>query len=114
MKLPIVFLFLLATLSASASESFQAADARPVPAHPSMYSFNDLYRLTVTDGALAPLPSQAEGEARARVAVAPPARAAGASFSLPVSREPSGALMLLAGIAAAIWVARRRMGYTFG
>lgn len=114
MKLPIALVFLLATLAASASESFQAADQRPAPAHPSMYSFSDLYRLTVTGGALAALPPQAEGEAPVRIAAAPAARATEASFTLPVSREPSRALMLLAGVAAAIWVARRRMGVPLG
>jgi hypothetical protein len=46
-------------------------------------------------------------DAPMRVATAP----ASAQFSVAEAREPQLGLLLLSGFAAAVWVARRRLGY---
>lgn len=94
---------------AGGDDSFQGALQRGAAVHPSQYSFADLYRVTVA-GPVAPLlaPS-APAETAVRVATALPAP----QFSIAEVREPQLGLLLLSGIALAIWVARRRLGYGF-
>ena len=97
-----------AAQAASGAESFHAALQRPGEVHPSQYSFADLYRLAVA-GTVASLGTGAGTEAPVRTATAQP----GAQFSISESPEPQRGALLLAGVALAIWVARRRLGYAF-
>jgi hypothetical protein len=88
--------------------SFQSAAVSPLPPHPALYSFVDVYRLTVA-GAMAGLPLVENAiDARMRVAVA---QAAGAEprFSVASVPQPDKWLLLLAGLALAGWVAHRRL-----
>lgn len=97
--------------AANPEESFAGALQRGVATHPSHYSFADVYRLTVSEPALAGFPFAAAHDSAIRVAVtqAP----APAQFSIGPVPEPQFWLLLLSGFAAAAWVARRRLGYSF-
>ena len=115
MKTLVAIAFVLAAVPAAGSTSFQDAVQPALPAHPSMYSFADLYRLTA-GGVPArgwPLLDAAVPDAPIRVAAAQPAPAPEAQFSVVRMPEPRGWLLLLAGLALAAWVARRRLGYSF-
>jgi hypothetical protein len=98
--------FLFCAQAAAGDDSFQGALQRGPAAHPSQYSFVDLYRLTVAGpaGTLFPVPAT---DTPVRVATALPA----AQFSVAEVREPHLGMLLLSGIALAAWVARRRLGY---
>ena len=123
--------------SACAAEYAAIADA-PVlqapPAQPSMYSFADVFRLTVAGAALAdnpllrlPTSAAALPDYQLRVASSEPREPARNLFSiaapapLPASYvfsigalpQPQRWLLILSGLAAAAWVARRRLGYSF-
>ena len=91
----------------------QPASPLPVqaPAQPPalLYSFNDVYRLTVNGAAMADFPAAA-GPLRVAVTPQPPADS---GFSIREVPAPELWLLILAGLAAAFWVARRRMGYSF-
>jgi hypothetical protein len=106
---------LSAALVASGQESFQSALQRGSAAAPAQhafaaqYSFADIYRLAVAAPAAAGLPSAPAGDTPIRVA----ATQAPAQFSIAEVREPQLWVLLLAGLAAAVWVARRRLGYGF-
>ena len=109
--------FLLALLlccaaqAAPGEESFQGAPGRGAAAHPSQLSFADLYRLTLAGPAAPGLPAVAAPDAPVRVAAAP--AQAPAQFSIADTPKPELWLLLLSGLAAAVWVARRRLGYGF-
>jgi hypothetical protein len=115
MKVLLQALAVLATLAASLPVHAQAPMYAPLPASRELYSFADLYRLTVA--AEWPLPAataQAPGPLQVRaVARDIPAAAPAASYVFLVSpvASPQGGLLFLAGLAAAAWVARRRLGY---
>lgn len=91
---------------AAGEESFQAALQRGTAAHPSLYSFSDLYRLAVS-GPAPDLWVLQPSEAPVRTAAAP----LSAQFSVAETPQPQPALLLLSGMALAMWVARRRLGY---
>jgi hypothetical protein len=93
---------------AAADESFQGAVQRSAAVHPSLYSFSDLYRLAVAS-AVPGGPLLQPGDAPVRTAVAAPA----AQFAISDVREPQLGALLLSGLALALWVARRRLGYAF-
>jgi hypothetical protein len=101
----------LCALPAAAQESFYGALPAAAP-QPSMYSFVDVYQLTVSGAALASLPVLTLNDSPMRVAVAAPAAQPEASFSIASVGEPRGWL-LLSGFALALWVARRRLGHSF-
>jgi MYXO-CTERM domain-containing protein len=98
---------LLAPAAGAADESFHGAVQRGAAVPPAQHSFSDLYRLAVTSGAGPALPTGASGEAPLRTATAQ----APAQFSVSDASEPGLGLLLLSGLAAATWVARRRLGY---
>jgi hypothetical protein len=111
MKLPtLIFAVALfcAAHPAAAEESFQGALQRGSAAHPSLYSFSDLHRLAVS-GPAAGFWIVPASDAPIRTATAQPA----AQFSVSEASQPPLALLLLSGLAAAMWVARRRLGYAF-
>jgi hypothetical protein len=119
---------LLAGLAASAHAAaqwsrdpgadFQVGLSGPPPAHASLYSFSDVFRLTVAGAAMAQYPLAALGtgpglpEYPMRVVSAEP-QAAGYVFSIGAVRRPEQWLLLLSGLALAGWVARRRLIYSF-
>jgi hypothetical protein len=79
---------------------------------PSLYSFADLYRLTV-NGAGADellLPGVA---AEPQVRVAAQATPIEPRFTITPVPGPRGWVLLLAGLAAAAWVAHRRLTYAY-
>ena len=104
------FLLLLAigcaAQAAAGAESFQGALQRAGEVHPSQYSFSDLYRLAVAGPSNA-LMLAAANESTVRIATAQPA----AQFSISEAPEPQLGALLLSGVALALWVARRRLGY---
>lgn len=100
---------LSAALAASGQESFQSALQRGTAAAPAQYSFADIYRLAVAGPPAAALPAAPAGDTPIRVA----ATQAPAQFSISEVRKPQLWVLLLAGLAAAVWVARRRLGYAF-
>jgi hypothetical protein len=83
------------------------SDAQPSAAHPSLYSFADVYRLTVGGplGGAAP----AMTEAPVRVAAVQGVTLAEPRFSVATVPQPDTWLLLLAGFALAGWVAHRRL-----
>ena len=108
MKILVAIAFVVTSLSAVASESFQAAvHAATSPTHPSLYTFADIYRLTV----LGALP-QAAAELPVRVASVQAPATPELQYSVIRMAEPGRWVLVLAGLAAALWVARRRLGYS--
>jgi hypothetical protein len=78
-----------------------------------LYSFADLYRLTV-GGALAPDEGlRANAEPQIRLAAFEPVAAAEPRFTITPVSHPGTGLLLLAGLAAAGWVAHRRLTYAY-
>lgn len=97
---------LIVCLAAGCATS--AASAVPDPA---FYSFSDLYRLTVTgalpeSGAIAPLSAEAQ---QVRVAAVQSVAAPEVRFTITPIPGPRPWMLLLAGLAAAAWVAHRRL-----
>ena len=73
---------------------------------PAMYSFADIYRMTVNGAA--PYPFSA-GESQVRVATVQAAPAAELRFTVKPVPGPERWWLVLAGLAAAAWVAHRRL-----
>jgi len=97
---------------AFASTQWLNAACAAEPAHPALYSFVDVYRLTVS-GAMAGLPPlESAAEAPIRVASAQ-AQPADPRFSVVAVPQPDKWLLLLAGFALAGWVAHRRLVHAF-
>jgi len=105
--------FVFAASTAGAADSFQASLNAAVPAQPSLYSFADVYRLTVSGAAMGGFPLTTAGDSPIRVAVTQAAPAPELQFSIVGLQEPQRWLLLLSGLALATWVARRRLGYFF-
>src|SRR3954467_3381903 len=79
-------------------------------AHPALYSFADLYRLTVLAAtAEAGLPGAAEPQGR----VAAQASALEPRFTITPVPGPRAWVLVIAGLAAAAWVAHRRLTYAY-
>lgn len=104
-------LLLLAASFAAAAEPLPAPTiAAPAAVSPALYSFADVYRLTVGRAPVGLSQPQANVEAPIRVAVVEEA-AAGPSFSVRQLPAPERWLLALAGLALAGWVAHRRLSY---
>ena len=88
------------------------ADVRPSQAEPALYSFSDLYRLTVSGNAPEPIgaaPMNVEPH-QLRVASVNAAPAVpDVRFTITPVPGPGRWMLLLAGLAAATWVAHRRL-----
>ena len=78
--------------------------------HPALYSFVDVYRLTVA-GAMAGLPLPDGAPDAVRVATAQP-QIAEPRFTISPLPGPDKGLLILAGLALAGWVAHRRLTHT--
>lgn len=98
-----------ASIALAAEPTFQSM-ANPAAMHPALYSFADVYRLTVA-GAPASFALESS-EAAVRVAVAQPGAAAELRFLVSSVPQPDKWLLLLAGVALAGWVAHRRLVHT--
>jgi|SRR6476646_10872265 len=109
-KLLLAFSLLFAALAAEGQDTFQGALGRAVAANPSQYSFVDVYRLALAGPAATGLAAVPPAETTVRVAAS---NQAPAQFAVAEVREPRLWMLLLAGLAAAVWVARRRLGYAF-
>lgn len=116
MKVLLQALLLCATLTASLPAAAEGMMFAPLPASRDLYSFADLYRLTVaSEWPLPAASAQAASPFQVRtVAGDVPAAAQATPYVFlvsPVAASPQGGLLFLAGLAAAAWVARRRLGY---
>lgn len=80
-------------------------------AQPGLYSFADLYRLTVnaTPEALVPAPAAAPQQIRVAAVMRDSVAAVEPSFTVTQASATRGWMLLLAGLAAASWVAHRRL-----
>lgn len=83
--------------------------------HPALYSFSDLYRITVTGAVPEPIgfatmPAEPQ---QVRVASAQDAPASELRFTITPVPGPGRWMLLLAGLAAAAWVAHRRLTRPF-
>jgi hypothetical protein len=115
MKLPkplVIGLGLAAALcvfpAAAELSSFQSSGVNAPPPHPALYSFGDVYRLTMA-GAMAGFPAlENTSDAPIRVAVAQ-GPSAEPRFSVASVPQPDKWLLLLTGLALAGWVAHRRL-----
>ena len=97
--------------AAAEPSSFQSAAMNPPPSAPALYSFVDVYRLTVA-GPMSGYPLlESASDAPIRVAVAQ-GPGAEARFSVAAMPQPDKWLLLLAGLALAGWVAHRRLVHT--
>jgi hypothetical protein len=117
----VLVLLALAGASPALAEPLMYA---PLPASKDLYSFADVYRLTVgatvpgsgmSEWPLAAPPQEGFAYQIRNVAGAPAAAAAPAyafSIAAVTPTRPEGWLLLLSGLAAAAWVARRRLGTT--
>lgn len=111
MKTLLLVLLLVAPLAAA--QDYLATFEAPLPAATpaSMYSFADVYRLTVGGAALgsfASNPSEAQVRVASQTLAAPEPR-----FSVSSVPPPEKWLLLLAGLALAGWVAHRRLARPF-
>jgi hypothetical protein len=109
LKLLFIVVLSCGAQAAAGDESFQGALQRNAAAHPSQYSFAELYRVTVSAPAAAALLVVPAADTPVRVAAAQPP----AQFSVAEAPKQRLWLLLLAGLAPAVWVARRRLGYGF-
>jgi hypothetical protein len=96
-----------AAQAAPGEESFQGALARGAAPYASQLSFADLYRLTLAGPGAPGLPAAPALDAPVRVS----AWQTPVQFSIADTPKPQLWLLLLSGLAAAVWVARRRLGY---
>jgi hypothetical protein len=104
LKLLFLGIALAAGSAAAADSSFQGRGAP----HPALYSFVDVFRLTV-NGPMAAAGTETASEAPIRVAAPQPQAAAEPRFSIGGPRQPDKWLLLLAGLALAGWIAHRRL-----
>ncbi|MEA3195221.1 MAG: hypothetical protein QOD26_3554 [Betaproteobacteria bacterium] len=103
---------LVMAFAASAAELLPApVIASPAAVPPALYSFTDVYRLTVGRAPVGLPQAQATAEAPMRVAAVADAAAIEPSFSVRQFPAPERWLLALAGLALAGWVAHRRLSY---
>jgi hypothetical protein len=114
MKTLLIGLLLVSTSALAATEpsSFESETVALPPTHPAMYSFVDVYHLTVA-GPMAGSPALDSAlETPIRVAAGATQLAAEPRFSISPGRQPDKWLLLIAGLALAGWVAHRRLAHT--
>jgi hypothetical protein len=100
-------LALIALVSvALACASARAGDEAP----PALYSFADLYRLSASAPPASPL---AFAEPQIHLAAREPQIAAAPRFSITPVPGPGRWALILAGLAAAGWVAHRRLAFPY-
>jgi hypothetical protein len=127
----IALLLVACAASAAAVDAARepAALYAPLPAHASLYTFADVFRLTSGGAAMpeyAPAAAApgtqnipvtlASAAAPTQPSPAAPAAAqpqAAYTFSIAAVPRPEPWLLIVSGLALAAWVARRRLGYSF-
>ena len=106
-KLLLVAIAFSAGTVAAAESSFQPR----APQHPALYSFIDVFRLTV-NGPIAGVPGSDLPQG-APIRVAARETSVEPRFAIGVTRkQPDKWLLLLAGLALAGWVAHRRLAHS--
>jgi hypothetical protein len=95
---------------AAQPDTFQSGAHAAPPVPPAMYSFADVYRLTVGGPMAGMAPLDTSPDAPIRVAVAQ-AQPAGPRFTITQVPQPDKWLLILAGVALAGWVAHRRLAH---
>jgi hypothetical protein len=109
---PLKLLFAALALAASGALADPASFQQRAAPHPALYSFADVFRLTVSG----PMAASAESAAEATIRVAaPPAHTQSASearFVVKGARQPDQWMLLIAGLAFAGWVAHRRLTHS--
>jgi hypothetical protein len=90
-------------------DSFHAGTAVAPQQHPALYSFVDVYRLTVAGPMGGLLAADSAQDAAIRVAQAQGAQVVEPRFTIAPVPQPDKWLLLLAGLALAGWVAHRRL-----
>ena len=108
MKLLLLGLLLAGSAVAAQPDTFLSGASAPAPAHPALYSFSDVYRLTVGGPMAGVPPIDSAPDAPLRVAVTQ-AQPAEPRFTITHVPQPDKWLLLLAGVALAGWVAHRRL-----
>lgn len=120
LRVPLAVLTLLLAPAFAPSTLAETVMYAPLPPSKDLYSFADLYRLTtgavdlpMRPGAPAGQPTAAQQFQIRTVAGEAPAAAQPSPYVFSIDRavQPEGGPLLLAGLAAALWVARRRLGY---
>jgi hypothetical protein len=91
--------------------SFQSAAGASAPAHPALYSFADVYRLTVAGPTAGQPLAGAAPDAPVRVAAVTAPQGAEPRFLISPASGPEKWLLVLAGVALAGWVAHRRLAH---
>jgi hypothetical protein len=111
----VVFVFAPGAAGADPLAGFQGAANGALPPHPSLYSFVDVYRLTVGAPAVGGYPIGDGGavESPVRVAVAQSQPAAELRFSVSQVSQPEKWMLFLAGLGLAGWVAHRRLVHSY-
>ena len=108
--LKLLLLGLAFAIPVDASEpTFKSLAANSGGTHPALYSFVDVYRLTVTGVSAGFPPVDGAADAPVRVAVAAPSAGAELRFLVSTVPQPDKWLLILAGVALAGWVAHRRL-----
>ena len=108
MKPLTLFLFGIALVAGNAAAADSSFQERAAP-HPALYSFVDVFRLTMSGPIAGPASAEQAGEARIRVAAPQAQPGVETRFSVSSARGPDKWLLLLAGLALAGWVAHRRL-----
>ena len=108
MKLLLLGALFAGSAVAAQPDTFQSGAGTTAPAHPAMYSFSDVYRLTVGGPMAGALPPDTAPDAPIRVAVTQ-AHAVEPRFTVTHVPQPDKWLLILAGLALAGWVAHRRL-----
>jgi hypothetical protein len=103
----LLFVACLTVAAGAAAAADARFEERNAP-HPALYSFVDVFRLTVSVPTLG-IPAESAPEAPIRVAAPLAPAAAEPRFSISSVRQPDKWLLLLAGLALAGWVAHRRL-----
>jgi hypothetical protein len=108
MKPLTLFLFGIALAAGNAMAADSSFQERAAP-HPALYSFVDVFRLTLSGPMPGPVSAEPTAEARIRVAAPQVQPAVEMRFTVSSVRRPDKWLLLLAGLALAGWVAHRRL-----
>jgi hypothetical protein len=113
MKIFFAIVFACAAFAAQGSDSFHGAVHAAPPTHSALYSFADVYRLAVSGSTPGGPPLLGGTDSPVRVALTQAAIAPEPQYSVIRIPEPGRWVLLLSGLALALWVARRRLGYYF-